>query len=706
MPRRFPVVSLATVVALLLSLAAPIAQGGGGRGAPAGQAPGGGGGRGAAGGRGLGPARDATTETTLGTGAISGVVVVDGTGTPVRRARVSLSAAELRGGRSVLTDERGRFTFTTLPAGRFTMTASKPGFVDNTYGAKRAGRPGTQIQLADGQKLDRAVIALPRGGVITGIVVDEHGEPSAGTQVRALRYVIRTGERTLQQAGQDTTDDRGMYRIYQLQPGEYMVNALPRNMTASDIRQTMVSEMTSLVQQLQGAGAGGRGAPVDAATIQGLANAAAGRGGQLGARLVELQQQLAATDQEQSTAYAPVFYPGTTVASSASSVTIGAGEERANVDFQLQLVPTSRVGGLVVSPDGALPQGTQVALVPADRGAMPNIPGIGNAVTRVGPDGRFTFNNVTPGSYLIQARGTIRQPVEAATVAPGPGGGGRGGLQGAIAQVLWASAPVDVGAQNPPDTVLNLQPGMTVSGRVSFDAGGVGQAASPDPARVRVSLTPRGTQTFEMGGGVPPAQVDASGRFTITGVPPGRYAVTANIVNAGGGGRGTGPAGTAPALPGAARGAGGGQQATGQWLLKSAVADGRDLLDFPVDIGPNQGISNLTLTFTDRTQELSGTIQDVAGRPTSDFTIIVFTPDTRYWLPQARRIASTRPGTDGRFVFRGLPPGDYRITAVTDVEPGEWYDPAFLTQLNAVSIPVAVAEGEKKVQDIRLAGGQ
>jgi uncharacterized protein (DUF2141 family) len=210
-----------------------------------------------------------------------------------------------------------------------------------------------------------------------------------------------------------------------------------------------------------------------------------------------------------------------------------------------------------------------------------------------------------------------------------------------------------------------------------------------------------------MGGGVPPAQVDAAGRFTITGVAPGRYAVSANVVNTGGGGRGGGPAGAAgPALPGAARGAGGGQQATGQWLLKAAVADGRDLLDFPIDIGPNQGVSNLALTFTDRTQELSGTIQDAAGRPTSDFTIIVFTPDTRYWLPQARRIASTRPGTDGRFVFRGLPPGDYRLTAVTDVEPGEWYDPAFLTQLNAVSIPVAVAEGEKKVQDIRLAGGQ
>ena len=98
-------------------------------------------------------------------------------------------------------------------------------------------------------------------------------------------------------------------------------------------------------------------------------------------------------------------------------------------------------------------------------------------------------------------------------------------------------------------------------------------------------------------------------------------------------------------------------------------------------------------------------IQDASGRATSDFTIIVFPADSRFWLPQARRILSSRPGTDGRFSFRNLPAGDYRLTAVTDVEPGEWYDPAFLAQLQQVSIPVAIAEGEKKVQDIRLAGG-
>jgi len=103
---------------------------------------------------------------------------------------VTLSGAELRGGRSAITDDTGRFSFTSLPAGRFTLTASKAGYVDITYGAKRPGRPGTPIQLADGEKLDKANLTLPRGSVITGIVIDENGEPSPGTQVRAITHII------------------------------------------------------------------------------------------------------------------------------------------------------------------------------------------------------------------------------------------------------------------------------------------------------------------------------------------------------------------------------------------------------------------------------------------------------------------------------------------------------------------------------------
>jgi hypothetical protein len=213
------------------------------------------------GGRGAGPVRDGQARPVVGTGEISGVVQLGGSGSPVRRARVMLSGTELGGSRTAITDDQGRFSFQLLPAGQFTMTAVKAGYIDMAYGAKRPGRPGTPIRLAEGQRIDRLSIVMPRGGVITGVVIDENGEPSPGTQVRALRYVLRTGERTLVFAGQDQTDDRGTYRIFGLQPGEYVLSAVPRNLNpATDMRQIIASQAAALQDSLQASGApGGRG---------------------------------------------------------------------------------------------------------------------------------------------------------------------------------------------------------------------------------------------------------------------------------------------------------------------------------------------------------------------------------------------------------------------------------------------------------------
>jgi len=259
--------------------------------------------------------------------------------------------------------------------------------------------------------------------------------------------------------------------------------------------------------------------------------------------------------------------------------------------------------------------------------------------------------------------------------------------------VLWAAMDLGVNGQPVTGIVLNLQPGMHVSGRIEFQ--GTTSQPPADLTRVRVTLAARGSQGFDMGG-TPAAQIDAQGRFTITGVAPGRYTVSASAPMGGGQSQNQQPGG----------GRGGGTAAgSGQWLLKSAMVNGRDVLDFPLEIGPNQEVTNAVLSFTDRTQELSGTIQDAQGRPSADYTIILFPSDTRYWMPAARRIISTRPGTDGKFSFRNLPAGDYRLTAVTDVEPGEWFDPNFLGQLGGVSIPIQISEGEKKVQDLRAGGG-
>jgi hypothetical protein len=276
--------------------------------------------------------------------------------------------------------------------------------------------------------------------------------------------------------------------------------------------------------------------------------------------------------------------------------------------------------------------------------------------------------------------------------AGGPGGpGGRGG-PGQITEVLWGSADISVTGEDVKGVSVSLQPGMTLTGRVSFE----GQAAQPptDLTRVRINISARGVQAGLDLGGLPPAEVDASGTFKIKGVPPGRYSINANA-----------QAGQIPGVAQAPAGRGGGAAGAGaaQWTLKSALANGRDALDYGLVVEPNQPVSGMLLTFGDRTQEVSGTIQDTMGKPTSDYTIILFAADKSFWQPQARRIQSARPGTDGKFAFRNIPAGEYRVTAVTDVEPGEWYDPEFLSAIVSASIPVSVNAGEKKVQDLKVA---
>src|SRR5205823_804933 len=108
------------------------------------------------------------------TAEISGIVMLDGAGTPMRHAQVNLTAPELRGQRSVATDEKGHFSFVALPEGRYSLSATKPGYVSMAYGAKKPGRAGTPIQLGVGQKFDRTTIYLAKGSVITGVVVDEN----------------------------------------------------------------------------------------------------------------------------------------------------------------------------------------------------------------------------------------------------------------------------------------------------------------------------------------------------------------------------------------------------------------------------------------------------------------------------------------------------------------------------------------------------
>ncbi len=174
------------------------------------------------------PARDQPRTSRAGTGVIRGRVVRADTGEPLRRVQVRVdesSAADQSGRAATMTDAEGRYELTQLPAGRYQLKATRGGYVEVAYGQRRPFERGRPLELSEGAVLRNIDFALPPGGVVTGRVVDEMGEAVAQAYVSLARRRYIDGERQLVAQSGSPTDDRGEFRIFGVPPGDYVMIA-------------------------------------------------------------------------------------------------------------------------------------------------------------------------------------------------------------------------------------------------------------------------------------------------------------------------------------------------------------------------------------------------------------------------------------------------------------------------------------------------
>jgi hypothetical protein len=221
---------------------------------------------------------------------------------------------------------------------------------------------------------------------------------------------------------------------------------------------------------------------------------------------------------------------------------------------------------------------------------------------------------------------------------------------------------------------LDVRPAMHISGKAVFES-----SVPPDPRQlsaIRLAATPTRAAFSSAAYGSnlrqsasPPAEIAANGAFDIADLIPGTYSLEA--------------------------------RATGTWRLRSAVVGGRDVLDTMLEISAGD-VRDVVLTFTERMSELDGVLTTPANAPATDYSILVFTTDQSLWRAGSRRVRSARPAQTGRFLVSDLPGGEYFVAALTDLDPADLGDPAFLGSLVPGAVRVTLADGVRMTQSLKI----
>jgi hypothetical protein len=627
---------------------------------------------------------NAAPDQTPGTGVIVGQVLDPGTGRGVPGAVVSISSPQSAGppllwtvnptGPPVqpqaLTMSDGRFLFRDLRQGTYTISASKPGYLLGSYGARRPGGGSAPLELDEGEHVTDVIVPVWRWGAISGTVVDEAGEPLVGIEVRAFRRTVGSGSSQFLMSGSAMTDDRGVYRISNLTPGDY-VAVVPAAITSvpisvaemfRDAMQNNDPNRTELSRTMFESGV--------TPPVAGQPNAL-----QVGS---SLQTMRGATppppaDESRLFVYPTTFHPAARSLREATPLAIRSGDDRTGIDIDLKPVRATRISGTVVGPDGpAAHIGVRLEAATDEISIEPEAATISDA------SGAFTFPNVPSGQYTLRASRIPR---------PSPVGGSVTIIQSGNMMIttagnpgptpppapsteptLWAAMPLAVGQTPVTGVTVPLQNGSRIKGRVEFD----GTAERPDASqlqRLMVVVEPMVSQPIRAQS-IPPARVDANGEFTTGGVPGGRHFVRAPTTPAG-------------------------------WHFKETRYDGRDLSNTPIDLD-GRDLTGVTIVFTDRPTEISGSVRIGQGSGDADATVLIFPADPETWpAPNPRRMRSIRTSKTGAYKAVALPPGDYYLAAVPDEAAVDWQDPRVLASLARDAARVTLDDGDRKTQDLR-----
>ncbi len=535
-------------------------------------------------------------------GRIEGILVNQVNGQPLRKGTVSLRLT-VTGPQPAAAPAPGSYAVASDAEGKFVFEHVDPGryvLMADRPGYIRAtyrSSGGAFLNVGPGQVVKNIRFAITPQGVIAGRVVDEDGDPITEVRVSAMRWMTFSGIRRLGFGQGIPVDDQGNFRIGNLPAARYVLSA-------------DLSRMPPL-------------------------NADKGQ-----------------------EAYVTTYYASALEISEATPIPLTAGGEVTNVEIRLHKTRVFHIRGKIVDSTGAMVRMMALALFPKNAGANPSFSGRNITITR---DGVFDFNNVRPGSYVMQPANNVFF-------------GANDQNETGANKKLFGRYAVTVSNEDLKDIAFPLSAGATLTGTV------VTEGATPQPpptegssAKIAAKAPPLPTVQLMPADNADMSPYTARSNpdwtYEVHDVAPERYRVNVN--------------------------------GTGDGIYVKSIRFGNEdvtngILDLTTGIG---GVMEVKLA--PNAADVSGAVHNDKSETVGDVQVTLG-PASAEVAAQTLFFRQTRTNQDGKFTFKNLPPGEYRICAWEEVDGGLASDPEFRAHFDSSSVVVKLSEGSHENSDLKL----